>query len=62
MAASLFSTAIAAQATKLEGVIEADETLFPYFEKGAKNLVHQRRKRGMKAKREGALTRVGRQL
>ncbi len=29
------------------------EALFPYSEKGVKNLVHQRRKRGMKAKRRG---------
>ncbi len=50
------------KATKLEGFIEVDEALFPDSEKGVKNLFHQRRKRGMKAKREGALTRIGCQL
>jgi transposase-like protein len=41
------------KATKLEGIIEADETFFPYSEKGTKNLVRQPRKRGMKAKKRG---------
>jgi len=41
------------KATKLEGIIEADETLFPYSEKGSKKLARQPRKRGMKAKKRG---------
>ena len=43
----------AIKATKLEGIIEADETLFPFSEKGSKKLVHKPRKRGMKAKKRG---------
>ena len=37
------------KATKLEGIIEADETLFAYSEKGSKKLTRQPRKRGKKA-------------
>lgn len=43
----------ALKATSLEGIIEADETLFPYSEKGSKQLTRQPRKRGMKAKKPG---------
>lgn len=43
----------ALKATALEGIIEADETLFPYSEKGSKTLERQPRKRGMKAKKRG---------
>ena len=41
------------KATKLEGIIEADETLFPYSEKGNKALTRKPRKRGMKAQKRG---------
>ena len=41
------------KATKLEGIIEADETLFPHSEKGSKTLTRPPRKRGMKAKKRG---------
>jgi len=40
-------------ATRLEGIIEADETLFPYSEKGSKKLIRKPRKRGMKALKRG---------
>ena len=40
-------------AATLEGIIEADETLFPYSEKGAKKLTRKPRKRGMKALKPG---------
>ena len=43
----------AIKAKKLEGIIEADETLFPYSEKGSKKLTRKPRKRGMKAKKPG---------
>ena len=43
----------ALKASKLEGIIEADETLFPYSEKGSKRMTRQPRKRGMKAKKRG---------
>ena len=43
----------AIKAKKLEGIIEADETLFPYSEKGSKKLTRKPRKRGMKAKKRG---------
>ena len=39
--------------SELHGIIEADETLFPYSEKGSKKLARQPRKRGMKAKKRG---------
>ena len=41
------------KASKLEGIIEADETLFPYSEKGSKKLSRQQHKRGMKAQKRG---------
>ena len=41
------------KAKYLEGIIEADETLFPYSEKGSKQLSRKPRKRGMKAKKRG---------
>jgi len=44
----------ALKASKLEGIIEADETLFPYSEKGSKRMTRQPRKRGMKAKKTRA--------
>lgn len=40
-------------ASKLEGIIEADETLFLYSEKGSKKLTRKPRKRGMKAAKRG---------
>ncbi|MEZ9835547.1 IS1595 family transposase, partial [Vibrio breoganii] len=40
-------------ASKLEGIIEADETLFPYSEKGSKKLNRKPRKRGMRASKRG---------
>lgn len=40
-------------ATRLEGIIEADETLFPYSGKGSKKLIRKPRKRGMKALKRG---------
>ncbi len=40
-------------ASKLEGIIEADETLFPYSEKGSKKLMRKPRKRGMRALKRG---------
>ena len=43
----------ALKASKLEGIIEADETLFPYSEKGSKRMTRQPRKRGVKAKKRG---------
>jgi len=41
------------KASRLEGIIEADETLFPYSEKGAKKLSRPPHKRGMKAQKRG---------
>ena len=41
------------KANHLEGIIEADETLFAYSEKGSKQLERKPRKRGMKAKKRG---------
>ena len=41
------------KASTLQGIIEADETLFPYSEKGNKKLTRPARKRGMKAKKRG---------
>ncbi|OEE14826.1 transposase [Vibrio cyclitrophicus ZF207] len=43
----------ALNASGLEGIIEADETLFLYSEKGSKKLTRQPRKRGMKASKRG---------
>ncbi len=40
-------------ASGLEGIIEADETLFPYSEKGSRKLTRKPRKRGMKASKPG---------
>ncbi len=40
-------------ASWLEGIIEADETLFPYSEKGSRTLSRSPRKRGMKASKRG---------
>lgn len=40
-------------ASKLEGIIEADETLFPYSEKGSKKLTRKPRKRRMRAHKRG---------
>ncbi len=40
-------------ASGLEGIIEADETLFPYSEKGTKKLTRKPRMRGMKASKRG---------
>ena len=44
---------------KLEGIIEADETLFPYSEKGSKRMTRQPRKRGVKAKNEDVQRMIG---
>ena len=41
------------KANRLEGIIEADETLFPYSEKGSKKLSRPPHKRGMKAQKRG---------
>lgn len=40
-------------ASGLEGIIEADETLFPYSEKGSRTLTRPPRKRGMNASKRG---------
>jgi hypothetical protein len=47
------------KATLLEGIIEADETLFARSEKGNRTLERKARKRGMKAKSEDALKTIG---
>lgn len=41
------------KASTLQGIIEADETLFPNSVKGNKKLTRPARKRGMKAKKRG---------
>ncbi|WDE09336.1 IS1595 family transposase [Thalassomonas viridans] len=41
------------KAKKLAGIIEADETLFAYSEKGSRQLSRKPRKRGMKASKPG---------
>lgn len=41
------------KATLLEGIVEADETLFARSEKGSRTLERKARKRGMKAKKRG---------
>lgn len=41
------------KANRLEGIIEANETLFPYSEKGSKKLSRPPHKRGMKAQKRG---------
>lgn len=41
------------KAKLLEGIVEVDETLFAYSEKGNKTLSRRPRKRGMKAKKRG---------
>ncbi len=41
------------QPSKLEGIIEADETFYPYSEKGDRHLSREPKKRGMKAKKPG---------
>ena len=41
------------KASHLEGIIEADETLFRYSEKGSRNLNRPARKRGSKASKPG---------
>nr|ALF35125.1 Transposase [Vibrio alginolyticus] len=41
------------KANRLEGIIEADETLFPYSEKGSKKLSRPPHNRGMKAQKRG---------
>jgi hypothetical protein len=41
------------KASLLEGIVEADETLFARSEKGSRTLVRKPRKRGMKAKKRG---------
>ncbi|MBM7074737.1 IS1595 family transposase [Shewanella sp. 202IG2-18] len=41
------------QPSTLEGIIEADETFYPYSEKGERHLARKPRKRGMKAKKAG---------
>jgi hypothetical protein len=38
------------RATLLEGIVEADETLFARSEKGSSSFEREARKRGMKAK------------
>ena len=41
------------KATKLEGIVEIDETFFAYSEKGSKHLKRAPKKRGTKAKKRG---------
>lgn len=41
------------KATLLEGIIEADETLFARSEKGNRTLERKPRKKGIKAKKRG---------
>ena len=41
------------KALSLQGIVEADETLFPYSEKGNKSLNRAAKKRGSKAKKPG---------
>ena len=41
------------KATKLEGIVEIDETFFAYSEKGNKHLSRAPKKRGTKAKKRG---------
>jgi transposase-like protein len=53
MAAPFFSTACDHDGTLLEGIVEADETLFAHSEKGNRTLERQPRKREMKAKNRG---------
>ena len=47
------------KATLLEGIVEADETLFARSEKGSRTVERKPRKRGMKAKSEDALKKTG---
>ena len=51
VAASFLELPSVLKATRLEGIIEEDETLFPYSEKGSKKLTRQPRKRGMNVKK-----------
>jgi hypothetical protein len=43
----------ALKATKLQGIVEADETFFLYSEKGKRNLTRKPRTRGGKAEKCG---------
>ena len=56
---SFFRAAIGAKGDKVEGIIEEDETLFLYSEKGSKKLTRKACKRGMKAKNRDVLKKTG---